>query len=84
MIVVMMYGDNINDILQPAIGHKNPLVDGSQIRTKSNVHLGQSLTERFYDTSMKTDYTALSGLHKTQLCDKLNKSSLPLDYYREL
>ncbi|EDO34290.1 predicted protein [Nematostella vectensis] len=72
-----------NDLFfgHPALGHRNPIVDGSNLRTVSNVHLGGAKGKRFYDTSMKSDYQAVPCTYKQPASGTTTNSSIPLDYY---
>ena len=67
-------------IKQPATGHRNKKVDGSHLRTKSHVDLGVARGAQFYDTSMKSDFKAVSAPYNKAPGITTN-SSIPLDYY---
>ena len=68
---------------QPPRGFRNPIVDGSHLRTKSHVDLGVAKGEQFYETSMESDFRAVSVPYKKADADLSTKSCIPLDYYRE-
>lgn len=72
-----------NDIFygKPAIGFKNKIVDGSHLRTESHVDLGAARGAQFYETSMKSDFTAVSAPYKKADPGMTTSSSIPLDYY---
>lgn len=55
-------------------------VDGSHRRTKSHVDLGVARGAQFYDTSMKSDFKAVSAPYNKAPGITTN-SSIPLDYY---
>lgn len=71
-----------NDIFygNPATGYKSKIVDGSYLRTKSHVHLGEARGAQFYDTSMRSDFKAVSTPYSKAPGITTN-SSIPLDYY---
>lgn len=68
---------------QPPKRFRNPIVDGSHLRTKSHVDLGVAKGESFYETSMDSDFRAVSVPYKKVLSGITTRSSIPLDYYRE-
>lgn len=72
-----------NDVFfgNPAIGFRNKIVDGSHLRTESHVDLGAARGARFYDTSMKSDFKAVSTPYKKAAPGLTTNSSIPLDYY---
>lgn len=72
-----------NDIFfgNPATGFRNKIVDGSHLRTESHVDLGAARGARFYDTSMKSDFKAVSAPYKKATPGLTTNSSIPLDYY---
>ena len=69
-----------NNSKQPATGLRNKIVDGSHLRTESHVDLGAARGARFYDTSMKSDFKAVSAPYK-KAPGMTTNSSIPLDYY---
>lgn len=73
-----------NDIFygKPAIGFRNKIVDGSHLRTESHVDLGAARGAQFYETSMKSDFTAVSAPYKKADPGMTTSSSIPLDYYK--
>lgn len=72
-----------NDVFygKPAIGFRNKIVDGSHLRTESHVDLGAARGARSYDTSMKSDFKAVSAPYKKAAPGLTTNSSIPLDYY---
>ena len=72
-----------NDIFfgNPTTGFRNKIVDGSHLRTESHVDLGAARGARFYDTSMKSDFKAVSAPYKKATPGLTTNSSIPLDYY---
>ena len=72
-----------NDIFfgNPTTGFRNKIVDGSHLRTESHVDLGAARGARFYDTSMKSDFKAVSAPYKKAASGLTTNSSIPLDYY---
>ena len=74
-----------NDIFygKPAVGLRNKIVDGSHLRTESHVDLGAARGAHFYETSMKSDFTAVTAPYKKADPGMPTSSSIPLDYYSE-
>ena len=72
-----------NDIFfgNPATGFRNKIVDGSHLRTESHVDLGAARGTHFYDTSMKSDFKAVTAPYKKATQGLTTNSSIPLDYY---
>lgn len=72
-----------NDIFygKPAVGLRNKIVDGSHLRTESHVDLGAARGAHFYETSMKSDFTAVTAPYKKADPGMPTSSSIPLDYY---
>ena len=71
---------NLLNPKQPPRGLRNKIVDGSHLRTESHVDLGAASGARFYDTSMKSDFTAVSVPYN-KAPGMTTHSSIPLDYY---
>lgn len=71
-----------NDIFfgNPATGYRNKIVDGSYLLTESHVDLGGARGGRFYDTSMKSDFKAVSVPYN-KVPGMTTNSCIPLDYY---
>lgn len=73
---------NLLNPKQPPRGFRTKIVDGSHLRTESHVDLGAARGARFYDTSMKSDFTTVSVPYN-KAPGMTTDSSIPLDYYRK-
>lgn len=74
------YVKTILNFFQPPADYRNPKIDGSQLRTSSNIHLGGDHRLSAYNTTMDDNFKELSYSAR-QAIGNNHSSSIPTDYY---
>eukprot|EP00794_Sanderia_malayensis_P009775 gene9775-10774_t len=68
---------------KPPSEYRNPKIDGSQIRTSSNVHLGDDHRMSSYQTTMDDNFRYQKSSFQKAL-GNIHTSSIPTDFYKNL